>query len=314
MDVPDIPLLRTLTQPEIAKVTPHLQIVSLRAKEALFSEGEPGEALYIVKDGKVNITIRVRQDSKEGITILTLGPGAFFGEMAILDDAPRASTARAEADATLYRLSKDSFLALARDDSKIGATLLLNLSRTVARRNRHVNAHLALLFEVGRTLGGGLEDADRALRSTLQVLTTGIHAERSCFFIFNPVGESIELDASVGCQIERLSLSLKQPSGKLAALLQITAPRIIDGRTLNAISNSDEPQGWESDSNMILPISANDHPVAFLALSRSTPPFSDDDLNLVQSACLQMGQFLERTRLQQEMKHQNHIKREYFTL
>ena len=309
-----IPLFRELTKQEIDKVESLFEERSLRAGDVLFNEGEPGDALYVIRHGKMNITKRLREDAEETITILTMGPGAFLGEMALWDDARRSSTAVAVEDSKLYRLSKERFLSLLRDESAIGTKLLLNFSQTTAKRIRHVNQELAVLFEVGRTLATGSEHPDRTLTETLRVVTAGIHAERSCLWLVNPVGESIDLTASVGCDLGAFSLSLKQPSGKLSALLGIHAPQIIDATALKELSGSSEDQGWESTSNMILPIAGDDHPAAYVSLSRTQPPFSDDDLNLVQCACLQIGQFIERARLQQDMKHQTQIKREYFTI
>ena len=60
------------------------------AGDILFHEGEPGDVMYVIREG----SIRIRKDSYEGEkTLAVLGPGEFFGEMSILNDKPRSATA-----------------------------------------------------------------------------------------------------------------------------------------------------------------------------------------------------------------------------
>ncbi len=314
MDFNKIALFQGLAPQEIERVHAQCTRVSLDAGAVLFEEGKPGDALYIVERGTITIAKRVREDSESTIPILTVDPAGFFGELAILADAPRISSAVAAEASTLFRLSKDHVLALVRDEPAIGATLLLNLARTIAGRAQLVNQELALLFELGRILASGFEDVDRALPDALKILAQGLHAERACFFGVNTANDSIDLIASLGCRPGPLSLSLRRPSGRLAALPHITTPRILDDRTLTELSGSDEAQAWEAESTMILPIRGAEATAAYLVLSRSASPFSSHELNLAQSASLQLGQFTERARLQQDVQLQRDIKREYFKI
>src|SRR5437667_1326260 len=75
------------------------------ANESIFEEGQPGAALFLILDGKVAIEI-YRETSTTRLAVLA--SGAFFGEMALLDDTPRSATARA--------LERTRTLALYRND------------------------------------------------------------------------------------------------------------------------------------------------------------------------------------------------------
>lgn len=78
--------------------------------EIIFEEGDPGSEMYIVHSGKVKI---YRDSEGSEIEIDTLGPGEFFGEMALVDFAPRSASARAiEDDTALVALDKNKFLFL----------------------------------------------------------------------------------------------------------------------------------------------------------------------------------------------------------
>jgi CRP-like cAMP-binding protein len=78
--------------------------------EVIFEEGQPGSEMYIVHSGKV----RIYRAGEEGeVEIGIIGPGEFFGEMALVDHAPRSATACAvEDDTALVALDKNKFLFL----------------------------------------------------------------------------------------------------------------------------------------------------------------------------------------------------------
>src|ERR1043166_19578 len=73
--------------------TARLQTYQAGAK--IFQEGDPGDGLYIIVEGEVQITCLVGQDQRRVLS--QLGPGDFFGEMAVLDSQPRSATATAMA-------------------------------------------------------------------------------------------------------------------------------------------------------------------------------------------------------------------------
>jgi len=78
----------------------------------LFAEGESGHTMYIIQDGSVKITKIV--DNKE-IILAVLGKGDIFGEMALLEDKPRAATAEVYEDCTLLAVNRENFSNLIKD-------------------------------------------------------------------------------------------------------------------------------------------------------------------------------------------------------
>ena len=103
--------------------------------EVIFDEGDEGEGIYIVLSGKVLIC---RQGQGDGGRIAELGVGTFFGDLALLDDAPRVAQARAAEDCTLAVFFRADFLSLLETHAVIASKISLRLAREIARRLREV--------------------------------------------------------------------------------------------------------------------------------------------------------------------------------
>ncbi len=102
----EMPFLAELTEAELEDVSRRLQSVERASGEILFSLGEPGDRMYLIESGRVE----VRTTSAEGRTILAeLGAGDLVGETALLTGKPRPATARAASDLQLWALDKDDF-------------------------------------------------------------------------------------------------------------------------------------------------------------------------------------------------------------
>ena len=83
---------------------------SFRSGEVVFRQGDVGDRIYVVKSGDVEV---VREDPEKGEVLLArLGKGAYFGEMALLTDAPRNASVRAVGDVTTLAIARDDFHSL----------------------------------------------------------------------------------------------------------------------------------------------------------------------------------------------------------
>lgn len=99
------------------------------AGEALVEEGAPGDAMFVVLDGQVEIT-------RQGKVLEQVGPGGVFGEMALIDQAPRNATARALTDCTVARIDKKRFMFLVQQTPFFS----LEVMRVMANRIRAMSA------------------------------------------------------------------------------------------------------------------------------------------------------------------------------
>ncbi|HVR64213.1 MAG TPA: DUF1003 domain-containing protein [Polyangia bacterium] len=87
----EVPLFAQLSDTERATLAARLDLVSLPAGTTMFQHGDPGSALYVVKSGEVELYFK--NDTGERITLETVGPGKFFGDISLLDGGSRTSSA-----------------------------------------------------------------------------------------------------------------------------------------------------------------------------------------------------------------------------
>ena len=104
-----IPMFAPLPVQTLERLAHDLRPRSVGAGEAVVREGEAGDAFYIVADGRVVV-------SANGSQLGELGPGACFGEIALLRDVPRTATVTAAEVTELYSLDRDRFLAAVSGD------------------------------------------------------------------------------------------------------------------------------------------------------------------------------------------------------
>jgi signal transduction histidine kinase len=102
------------------------QVKAYKAGRNIFQEGDPGDGLYLILEGKVQITCLLGQDQR---TVLSqLGAGDFFGEMAVLDNQPRSATATAETDTKVYFILRDDLLKVLEHSPSLAANLVREFS------------------------------------------------------------------------------------------------------------------------------------------------------------------------------------------
>src|SRR5262245_29710593 len=100
--------------------------VEIKEGEYVFREGELGTEMYIINEGKVEI---INQGGDEEQVLAVLEKGDFFGEMSVLEDLPRAASARALTDVRLLQINGTTFDQLLRSNPEIAVRMMRKLSR-----------------------------------------------------------------------------------------------------------------------------------------------------------------------------------------
>jgi len=100
-------------------------IVSVKAGDFIFREGDLGSEMFVIQEGVVEI---LKPSAREPGPVATVEVGDFFGEMALLEELPRGSSARAATDCRLLRIDQSTFTQIVYDDPEIAIRMLRKLS------------------------------------------------------------------------------------------------------------------------------------------------------------------------------------------
>jgi serine/threonine protein phosphatase PrpC/CRP-like cAMP-binding protein len=144
-------LFSVCTYRELVRVAASCELRVYRAGEIIFQEGDRGSECFIVIDGLVDIL-------REGVVLSRMGPSAFFGELAFLDEPARSATASARETTRVLSLSRVAFLGLLRQESALANKLLWRLLIRLSQVVRATNAQV--LAQIGRLQTSDLELID----------------------------------------------------------------------------------------------------------------------------------------------------------
>jgi CRP/FNR family transcriptional regulator/CRP/FNR family cyclic AMP-dependent transcriptional regulator len=161
-----VPLFEGIPPAERVALARAAQVRSYRRGDVIVRQGQPGESFFVIVRGRVAVTV-LSPEGRE-VVLNTLAEGDHFGEMALLDDAPRSATVVAQERSELAILSREVFLDLLRSNFSLTKALLRSFSRRLRRANAtieglaalDVKSRLARYFRElaatrGRKAGGG---------------------------------------------------------------------------------------------------------------------------------------------------------------
>ena len=131
---------------EIETFVPHLEFVGVEAEHTIFQEGSTGDGWWLILSGEVSVTKEMPSGPPHVLSHLHVGDT--FGEMALIDGAPRMATLHAVENTQLARLSRDSFLNLLRGRELPAVKLLWAISAVLCQRQRQLTMLLSDLVEV----------------------------------------------------------------------------------------------------------------------------------------------------------------------
>jgi len=129
------PLFKDLYDSEIDSILEKCHVMQLQSGEKIFNEGDPGEDLYLVLNGKIDIM-------KKGVLIASLGKAELFGEMILLYEGTRSTDAFAVLPSDLLLLNYHSIISVYDKNPRAMSIMMLNLSRLLADRLKRSNSEV----------------------------------------------------------------------------------------------------------------------------------------------------------------------------
>src|SRR3569832_264189 len=158
----NIPLFSGLNEAEIAEIARHAVERSYPKNTVLINEGDHSDTLYVIQEGKVKVYLADEQGKE--IVLNQQGPGEYFGELALLDDAARSASVMTLERSSFCVLSKEVFKDVLAKNPNIAVSLIKDLPHRVRALPDNVKS-LALLDVYGRVaktlLGMATPQGDR---------------------------------------------------------------------------------------------------------------------------------------------------------
>jgi signal transduction histidine kinase len=192
-------LFRQLPAAELSPILGAMQVKSFVSGREIFKEGDPGDGVYVVKSGQVEISALVAEGKRHGFS--RVQPGDFFGEMAVLDSQARSASAIAKGDTEVYFIPREQMVGLLTHSPELCITLLQEISRRVREFNHQYIRELLQterMALVGRFASSIVHD----LKNPLTVI--GIAAEMACLSSTTPESRKTA-QQRIGRQIERIT-------------------------------------------------------------------------------------------------------------
>ena len=133
-----VELFSGLTPTQLQRLAEISHPVEYHDGQVVFSKGEPGDNLYIIREGQFGVIF----DDEPAIeqSFVYLGRGQIFGEMALIDYGERSATIRCASDnALLYVIAREDFERLCQSDTAIGYAVMRNMASDLSFKLRHRN-------------------------------------------------------------------------------------------------------------------------------------------------------------------------------
>jgi CRP/FNR family transcriptional regulator len=143
------PLLVHLTPDQLARISSAGDVESYNPGEPVVADGSLGDALFLILSGQVAV-------HRGAQTFATLGGGEFFGEMSLVEPAPRSASVTAMSATFLFRLPHDALRELIADDAGVANVLLVQIVRTLSDRLRRANQMLSSVDMLADWLAGSM--------------------------------------------------------------------------------------------------------------------------------------------------------------
>ena len=135
-----LPIFREMTTAELAPLAAACRVVHFRPGEAIVRQGEPGDSVYVILDGRVEVLAHIERNGVQSESVVSwLVTGDALGELSLLDGRPRSATCLAMTSTTCLCLDRDEFLGAVQRHWSLAHALL----EVVAERLRHADERLA---------------------------------------------------------------------------------------------------------------------------------------------------------------------------
>jgi CRP-like cAMP-binding protein len=142
-------LFKNLTDSENHHVCGLLKEERFKHGEVILEEGRAGDALYIIRAGRVRVS---RRFNEESFVLTELGPHDFFGEMSLIDDCPTSATVDAMDDTILFKMNRADFRSITSIHNELCSKLWESVARSLTTRIRKTGDLVKMYYGLNKAL------------------------------------------------------------------------------------------------------------------------------------------------------------------
>lgn len=218
-------LLKNIPEESLSRISQLLEPVRCADNDKVFQEGDNGDSLYFISSGQIRIEKKAEKESGLTQVLAYLHPGDCFGEMALIEEAPRSATAIAQGEALLFKLGRKNLFDWLGSQPIQAMAFFAKLVQVLSRRLRRTSNELALLFDFSNLLLEPFPNGAALLKKVLQHILRHLEGQwGASAYLYNPY--TVEMESVYGEGEVR-------PGDLPEALAQGTeyANRWLDGRT-----------------------------------------------------------------------------------
>jgi len=155
----NIPLFESLEADDLEALAAKLREAKVAAGETVFAQGDEGDAMYLIQDGAIDI---VASTGNKRVVLTSLFKQQYFGELALLDGAPRSATAQATRDTSMLALERDDFIEFIKKRPEAALAIMHEVGERIRATNelmtRTVSRNVLEEEEEKLTLGARVAD------------------------------------------------------------------------------------------------------------------------------------------------------------
>ncbi len=134
--------LADLSEADLEKVFSVGEVQEFAAGDTILTEGDQDTSIYILLEGEAAVLIA----GKSGwLKVATLAPGSLFGELSFFDQMPRSARVSVVTVCSVLKITESSFQRLRAENSNLALAFVMELSRILSLRVRHVNSLIQTL-------------------------------------------------------------------------------------------------------------------------------------------------------------------------
>lgn len=311
-DLKSIPLFHELSDDALAKLSEVAEEQSFTDGQAVFKEGDEGDALYFIADGAVKIEKAVGDAGSKNKTLAIITTGDFFGEMSLFDGKPRSAGTVSLGDTKVYRFARGTFRSLMESDTHAASGLLFAIIKVCHQRIRSLNDKVVVYHEVGKAVAE-TDDLDKLIDVILKQILKATGAATGVVLLKEEFSGRLEIRLKIGLKLTADNRdAISESKGMVGAAMSTDEVILIHDLPNDSKHSKLESTGLESTSMLVSQIRVEGNLLGVLVLGHEDANFFDlDDVNLCMSVGSQAGQAIVNFRHKEEEDRRSKHGRQY---